>query len=317
MNKFAKTLCMMAVVVLAFTSCKKDNQDVKSIPFNGSFEKFQVEESDYRAYMENDRVVLEDNDQLMYFNICADAAQSQYATYVKNGNQMDWVSGSINFTTTGDYYVFYPAANVNATNLTEANKAVFTLDPVQTYREVGGVPTIPNNALYMAAKDATHDNLAEARFDMKNICGVLELRLFTASDKAVRRIRVTDNAFNLVGEMTLQIDKVDPVEMTTLFYNWGDSAYESELAAYMTEVGYYSENTNPTVTLECGTDGVALSTDVNNPTKFYIVLRPLALLHGCELEIEFTDGSVETYESTKTNVVKPNFIRVIKAFQVG
>jgi hypothetical protein len=317
MNKFAKTLCMMAVVVLAFTSCKKNNQDVKSMAFNGSFEQFQVEESDYRAYIDNTNTIrFEDGDEVMLFNI-VDPANSQSAKYEvsNNGTKLNLVDGTIDPTTDGSYYAFYPAGNVTP-NLGDENKAVFTLAGTQTYRSNAGAPVIPAGALYTAAKDATHKTLTQTFFEMKNICGILELNLYSASGKTVRSITVTDNAFNLVGDMTLKIDQVNPSEMTTLFYNYGDPAYETQLAAYMNQVGYYAANTNNSVTLNCGT-GVALSTDASNPTQFFIVLRPLALRHGCVLTIEFTDDSVETYESTKPNVIKPNYIRVIKAMQVG
>ena len=53
MNKFAKTLCMMAVLALAFVSCKKTETTGYSFSFKGSVQQFEnVYEGDFdRAYM--------------------------------------------------------------------------------------------------------------------------------------------------------------------------------------------------------------------------------------------------------------------------
>jgi hypothetical protein len=322
MNKFAKTLCMMAVVVLAFTSCKKNNQDVKSIAFNGSFEQFQVEESAFnRAYIDADfNTCLEEGDSLMIFNIyAANPSSSQAATFeMGTGTQLNFVSGDdLTSPTTGYYYAFYPAGNVTL-NLSDQNKAVFRLDDTQYYREDNnGNPMIPKDALYMAAKDPTNNQDGDhAYFDMKNICGVLAVRLYSASGRTITAIHVADSAFNLVGDVTLKIDKVNPSEMTTLFYNYDNSQYQQELATYINEVGYSVENKGNTVTLDLGA-GVTLSQSYDNPSVFYIVLRPLALKTRSSITVDFKDGSSLTIPSNASNIIKPNVVRILDPIQVG
>lgn len=334
MNKISKGLCMIAVVAMAFTSCKKDNTPTNSVVFNhtmqqlvtvndeNEFEKVYLDPTGYIAYELGDR--------LMLFDIHDGGTGSANALYelvtTSNETLLTVVSGETELpgTTTGAYYAFYPGENVVATDLANGNRATFRLDATQTYRANTSAGTmLPKGALYIAAKGTTVDhagianNWDDAYFYCDNICGVLRLNLFCVANKKVRSIEVTDNAFNIVGDVELKIDEVDPDYMTSLFNRYDESdAYQSELAAYLNRLGYNTSNTGNTVTLDCG-NGVTLGKTKATATPFYIVMRPLALMKGCTIKVNFTNGTSKTIKSSKNNVIKPNMIRNMTAVAVG
>lgn len=332
MNKLAKTLCMMAVVALAFTACKKNDADTKAIPFNASTQTFvQDNENPFeKVYLNNGNVAFESGDNIMLFNIKANpttSAPSQADMYTVQPNLVSLVgSGTLDGTTDGNYYAFYPGQVVSGSDLLASNRSTFTLAATQSYPSTtnpnfdANFP-LPANCLYMAAKDLTHTDLTQTVYDFQNICGILSFSFFSPSGKSVASIEVTDKSFNLVGDVTLRLDKVDPVYMTTLFNNYSDdAAYQTELQNYLfgaDGIEYAIANASPTVTLQCGTDGVALGTTQGEATRFFIVMRPLALLNGFDAVITFTDGTDYQIHSTRNNVIKPNQIRCMIAINVG
>lgn len=332
MNKFAKTLCMMAVLALAFVSCKKTETTGYSFPFKGSVQQFEnVYEGDFdRAYMNPDnlKVYFEEGDAIMLFNIYQDPAgfeSSHGQTYWLNAGHLVNPYGTISLQINQPgqlqsyYYGFYPAENVvDFLHLDNENRATFRMDAEQTYRTISGVPTIPQGALYMAAKDEDHNNLNQAVFNFQNICGVLSLKFYSPTGKTVTSIVVEDNRFELVGDITLKIHEVDPVYMTTLFrnYNETDAAYMAELATYLNDLGFQTTGVGNAVTLNCP-DGVTLGTTPEAASRFFIVLRPLALLEGCHITVNFTEGPAFEINSTKNNVISPNVVRNMKAVNVG
>lgn len=336
MKKIARTFYMIAVVALAFTSCKKKNDDAQSFKFNGATEQFvstNEEGLEERVYLDGaNKVQFEVGDRMMLFNITDETGSTSGAAryVVADGMVLSREIGEISGTTGGNYYAFYPGENVASTNLTNQNRAVFRLDATQyDRRDAEGKPMIPftgsateqKNALYMAAKDLTHTTLTDAYFDFKNICGVLSLKFYSPSGKTVKSIAITDKTFNLVGDVTLKIHEVDPVYMTTLFRNYNDSpAYMTELNAYKSRLGYQiSGDVRKTVVLDCSQvagGGVQLGQTKAEATRFFIVLRPLALLNGCDIVVTFDDDDTYEIHSTRDNRISPNIIRNISAVNV-
>lgn len=322
MKKIAKCMCMMAVVALAFTSCKK-TETTQVLAFNNTTEQLVNDEGSFeKVYLDqNYKVHFENGDEVMVFNIQnetgAGSAGVKY-TVTGDGNQLTPAGGSID--QNGNFYAFYPGGNVNLTEtqLYNQNRAVFTLQPTQVCRIIDGKPAIPVNSLYMAAKDAIHTSWSETYFDFKNICGVLSCKFYSPSGKVVKSIAVTDRKFHLTGDVTMKIHEVDPGEMSTLFRNYSDSdAYWQQLLNYENRVGYSVTNTGSTVTLDCSqVGGVQLGQTKEEATRFFIVLRPLALLYGCDILITFDDDDTYEIHSTRDNRISPNVIRNISAVNV-
>lgn len=329
MNKITKGLCMMAVVALAFSSCKKqENTKTDSVVFNHTTEQMVTvnDENEFeKVYFDPQNVIAyEVGDQLMLFDIREGGNGSRAAAYelVTENDQtlLTTVAGqtALDATTTGAYYAFYPATNVrNVTSLTNGNRATFQLSTTQTYRPNDGTNTmLPKGALYIAAK-AEESTLNDAMFICRNICGVLKLNFYSPSGKQIQSIEVTDNKFNIVGDVELKIDEVDPDYMSDLFGRYSDDAtYQTELSNYLQRLGYNTSNATNKVTLDCG-NGVQIGATKAAATPFYIVMRPLALLKGCSIKVNFVGGGSKVINSTKNNVIKPNMIRNMAATSVG
>jgi hypothetical protein len=328
MKKIVTSICMVALVALAFTSCKK-KETSQVFAFNGTTEQLVNDEGSFeKVYLDdNYKVQFEENDIIELFNITnATGTTSAAGMYYLNSN-LQFVPSSaqtyLNPTTSGNYYAFYPGDNVVALNLYNENRATFRLDATQYCRldDATGKPMIPNHALYMAAKDEQHQNLFETFYNFKNICGVLSCKFYSPSGKKVKSIAVTDKKFRLVGDVTLKIHEVDPVEMTYLFRNYSDNPdYLQQLNEYKSRVGYaISGTTGNTVVLDCSQvagGSVQLGQTKEEATRFFIVLRPLALLNGCDIVITFDNNDTYEIHSTRDNRISPNIIRNISAVNV-
>ena len=329
MKKIVTSICMVALVALAFTSCKK-NETSQAVAFNYATEQLVYDDGSFeKVYLDdNYKVQFEPNDLVTVFNITdATGTTSNSTLYKVNSNNLlePYLSPSItNPTTPGYYYTFYPGNNVvDVTNLSNENRATFRLDATQTCRvDADGKPMIPYSALYMAAKDETAHSFNQTFFNFKNICGVLSPRFYSPSGKKVKSIAVTDNAMHLVGDVTLKVHEVDPVEMSRLFTNYSDdAAYLQELEAYKTLVGWSVANAGSTVVLNCvdsehGLNCVQLGQTADDATRFFIVLRPLALLQGCHIVITFDDDDTAELITTNDNRIKPNHIKNFVAINV-
>lgn len=319
MNKFAKVMCMMAVVALTFTACKKKEEASNAFVFHGDTEQFMVVNEDggfERVSIDaNNRPTFDEGDQIMIFNLMKNVVGSACVSYTvqSDGTWLpDGVMGTE--TTDGNFYAFYPAQSVKvpSINFNESSRVTFNLQPTQYYAvDNSGNPRIPDQSLYAAAKDETHKNLNDTWFSFKNICGIMALNLYSPMNRTVTKIEVTDNSFNLVGDVTLKIDKVDPTYMTTLFRNYSDdAAYQAALAEYLDadHLGYSTAPTSKTITLDCGS-GVLLGRTPATAKRFLIVMRPLALLNGCNVRVYFNDETYNDFPSTKNNMISPNVIR--------
>ena len=324
MKKITRILCMMAVVVLAFTSCKKQENSAKSVVFNHSMESLVTVEDENEFgkvyYDQNNQIAFEEGDMLMLFDISNDTAVNSLYELVTSDDQtlLTVVNGwdPLPATTTGAYYAFYPGQNVVATNMDE-HRATFRLDDTQIYRnaQVGQKTYLPKDALYIAAK-AEQTTLSAAMFNCRNICGVFKLNLYSPSGKKVKKIEVTDNLVNIVGDVNLKVDKVDPDVMTALLNEYGGSNYQTDLAAYINEVGYNISNPGKTLTLDCG-NGASMGRTKATASPFYLVMRPLALVKGCNIVITFTNGTTKTISTSKDIRIRPNTIRNMTAVNVG
>ena len=323
MNKFAKVMCMIAVVALAFTACKKKENTVQSFVLNGTTEEFENIYDEFdgeKAYIDGSKVKFEVNDELMVFNM--NTTSPHAAIYTFDGTNFNSTTG-VNPDTDGAFYAFYPAGNViNPNSHLNDGYATFRLNASQVYRTISDKPVIPANSLYMAAKDETATNLDNANFSFKNICGILSMKFFSTEDRHVTSIEVTDKTFNIVGDVQVDLDKVNPDELTTWFRNYSeDATYQANLATYLHNIGYHTTSTGPTIILDCtqeNADGVLLGKTKAKATQFLVVMRPLALLKGCNITINFKEN-VEpvVIKSTKDNRISPNVIRNMTATKVG
>ena len=127
---------------------------------------------------------------------------------------------------------------------------------------------------------STNSNLV-----FKNIYGWLKLQL-TGENQSVKSITVKGNNYEpLVGEANVNV---------------------STLVASLTSGG------EPSVKLNCGDEGVALS---DKATSFYVGLLPQTFEKGISVEIETTDGDKMTKSTSKKVVIERNTIQPMATFE--
>lgn len=321
---------MMAVVALAFASCKKNNQ-TEGIRFSGVAQDFEVQSMDEeRAYIvihgTSFSTNFEVNDQIMVYNLNSDDANlTNYGIYWtdRDGHTVDWFysSGTVinHQPTETNLFAFYPAEIVNNARLWEGdNEAMFEITNEQIYRTKGSTVLIPKRTMAMAAKDSLAPYVEEKVFNFKNIMGGLWLRLTDSQNRKVTSIVYEDNMFNVTGRVHLKVDEVDPDVLTNLINNYDPSnaTYLASLNAYITKSGYYVDDAHnnlkgKTITLNCGEEGVQLG---NSAKDFFIILRPLAMYGGFKLTFNFTEGNpIEwTYDGAATGrdlMITPNNLK--------
>ena len=331
MKKILRGVCMLAVVALAFTSCKKNNEQKEGIRFSGVTEAFVVNTFDEdRAYIGtngNTNTFFEVNDQIMVYNLNSDdATHTNYGIYWtdKAGHRVDWYysSGTVinhNPTETA-LFAFYPAEIVNNARLWEGeNEAMFEIVDHQEYRKYGNQVVLPKTTLAMAAADTVAAGVDEKEFQFRNIMGGLWLRLTDTQSRTITSIVYEDNTFNVTGRVHLKIDKVDPDVLLSLLNNYGQPGNAEALAAYISESGYFVDDAHAAlkgkvITLDCG-EGVQLS--ANSAKDFLITLRPLAMYDGCKITFNFAEGEPLVYNfaggTPQQRMIRPNhFTRLVR-----
>lgn len=322
MKRVIRCFCMIALVALVFTSCKKQEQKSNVMIVTQQLVDENVDEN--RAYYDPTslKIMFEEGDVVMIFNIdnevpthshCAQYEALQEGNYVTMQN---CGTGEVAEDILDAYYAFYPGGrdNIRTEMAGGENKSMFYVAPTQEYRP----DRVPLEAMYMAAKV---DNVAhlhetenpETAFYFRNICGVYDMMLFDPNGPTVvKEIKITDNSFDLSGWVELIIPEVDPVEMQSLFNNYdpNNTAYMQSLAQYLNRVGYNVTEQGNTLTLTMPEEGVQIGTTQATCTHFYMVLRPLALTHGYTIDITFADGSTKTIDmSDRNHQVAPNVIK--------
>lgn len=345
MNKVVKCICMIAVVALAFTSCKKNNDENEALICTGSTEQFvSVDEGLEKVYLDdNNLIYFEQYDTIMLYNIdnntetthnsqgalfvaMTDGNNVTFGRLVMDANQMEKDMHDA-------FYAFYPGQNVTIDHRMEPNKSYMTentswfrLDATQEYRNVNGKLLVPKRALYMAAKDTpATGKLKNAHFTFRNICGILRMKLYHPSGQVyVKSIAIRDRAFNIVGDVHLKINEIDPVELTSLLqdYNYTNPTYLNTLNEYKERIEYSVSNTGRTLTLNCGEEGVKLGKNQANASQFLVVLRPLALRDGCDLTVTYRIGTSGEWQeahipSNISNTIRPNTIMNAKAINLA
>ena len=324
MKKVMRCMCMIAVVALAFTSCKKNEEKSTIVASTQEF-VMQTEDGD-RAYIENfgnHHIHFEVGDMCMLFNINETVpTQSHACAYeaIEEGDVVHFVNagwGEIAEDIMDGFYGFYPGGpGQTITELNQGeNKCKFHVEPVQVYR----VDKVSLKDMYMAARvlpdEAAH--LSEANFNFKNVCGILALRPYEAAQRTVTSIEVVDNAFNLNGWVELIVPEIDGDELQGLFNNFDMSnpTYVNTLHQYLNRIGYQMTDGDDSMLLACtgeeSPNGVQLGSTKASTPVFNIVLRPMALSQGCHMIFSFDDGSVKDVEIPAGAItMKPNTLRL-------
>lgn len=320
-------------MALAFTSCKKTENDTKSYAFKSTTEKFvEVNQNGEfeRMYIdEGYKTFFEEGDGIWIISIPG-AGLSNASRYVLNADgyldpidEGSQVAPDLGEAEGAAYYAFYPGLQTDEAAIsinTLTNVARFRIKPTLTYRPaINGAAQMPEKAVYMAAKEETR-YFTDCLFNFKNIMGALSLRLYSTEGAKVTSIAVQDKKFNLAGDVLLNVSYVYPSYLSELFrnYNEADAAYMAELAEYLgpDQLNYSVEgDIRNTIVLDCG-EGVQLGANAEEATRFLIPLRPLALKQGCKITITYDNGLSDEIDSDLNNTIAPNVIRNIYPINV-
>lgn len=292
-------LCMTAIVAVSASSCKK-NKDNAS--FNIQLGQLQGLNMDERAYIDvYDGCQMKWNlgDEIMIYNLASDYTQSEAKVYTnENGDRVALTTFTSNDPVSDrfdiGYFYFYPAYKASG-NLQADNRETFTVANTQTYDEN---TIFDPTSLVMAAEV---ENITD-QVIMDHIFGFLNLKVTSNNPAHLDNIVITDNSFNLSGEMSLKLPEVSAETFTELLNQCesGDPNYAENLAAYLQQLGYESNGDGKTITLDCG------GTEINGTKKYFFVsLRPGALLNGGTITFNFVEDDMEP---TVLNIEPGQFI---------
>lgn len=326
MKKVLRGICLMGVVALLATSCNKDNKTTTIQTVSEQMEEISMETGE-KVWLDNtiNRLYFTENDMLQMFGINPTETGPDYATAQFTpaaGSQVDnnttWtpVDPNNTFDIPGfDLYAFCPGNPGYVTpNLGNEHRATFSIPAEQNYVE----NSLPHEGFFMAAKRPAGETGA---LYFRNICGALRLQLYSPNNRKVTSIVVDDKRYNLSGDVTLKIDKIDVATLRSLYNTYKDEgepgydAYMVTLNDYIVESGYEVTNPGPTMTLNCG-EGVEIGTTKATATSFYITMRPLAMRKGVDITVNCEGGYSKVISTNKNNIIGPNIIKAMPAVNI-
>ena len=348
MKRIAKMMCLVALVALVGTSCKKQEE---RISFKATLGELESED---KLYLVGKKFWFQAGDQVRMFNVQKEVfGQSSMGLFEANaeGLTTDFVpvGGSTEMTPQKKdvFFAYFPGEEDMVSPFMDNNGEIygqygtghqvpnyvkFTLKNEQDYRTVGveNAVAIPAQALYAAAKNESAANINGADFTFDLIGGVLTLKFYnnTSVDSLfVDSIRVKDKDRFLTGDVWMRVDRVDPAHLARLFklYNPESQSYMRELANYIEYVGYrvpgYHEgNTNLSESIKLNCPSVLLGKTKETATQFVLGVRPLGLAKGMVIDVYMNDGHNGTYHYQKdTNVdctIAPAMIRNINPLKI-
>lgn len=324
MKRVIRCICMVAIVALAFTSCKKNEEKSSVMIMTQELVEENLDEN--RAYLTpgNNKIIFERGDVVMVYNIDEEVpTHSHCAQYeaVQEGNFVRFQNcgtGEVAEDILDAYYAYYPGGREHIiTEMAQGqNKSKFLVAPTQEWRP----NRVPAEAMYMAAKVDDVEHLSETEdpehaFFFRNICGIYDLILFDSNGpKVVEEISITDNNLDLSGWVELILPEVDPVEMQSLFNNYdpNNAAYMQSLAQYLNRVGYNVTEKGNTITLVMPEEGVQIGTTQAGAVHFYMVLRPLACGGEYTINVKYVGGEEKTIiRNNPAHMVAPNVMKHI------
>ena len=207
----------------------------------------------------------------------------------------------------GNYYKIKPEGLISQFDLDEGYKSYYAVYP---YNEDASISydgvlhlALPSLQHYAPGSFGLEDNTMVAVTDgmednvllFKNIGGYLLIKLY-ADDATVRSVMVS--TANKGGE--------------ALAGNADVTARHGSLPTYV-----YTSDTSQSITVDCGEDGVRLSTSATEPTIFWFVIPPVTLSHGFELTITGTNGLSVTKSASAEKTILRNTISTMTALKVA
>jgi hypothetical protein len=326
-------ICMLGLVALVATSCKKKEGTTNSFgATHGAFQVVNID--DERAYIDPETYLTmwEDGDQFKVFNfengrfaifqVEEGAGGANQSHFVNQGEDIGYASG---------YYAFYPAEMVQSDFDGVYQK--FVLDDIQY---VHGIDSYTYALQNISIPQAAYTTYAENHYNFNIVFGVANFLVKCSPGtggvtRYVEKIVVEDNHFNLCGEVTLKPNKIDATKLSQLMgylKTSNDEMFAQKWSEYVIShegdgLGYSAIGGGKVLTYDFtsmnGGKGIALNG--MDARSLMIGLRPGAFAYGFTLKIYVRDGEdmkiipIEKYNyENRLFVAEPG---VLKTFNVG
>ena len=272
--------------MLLLASCTTDTDlGIALAPFSEPFYA-SIECSTTRTYVgDEDKLLWSAGDRVTVFNGNTTPLEYQFAG--DNGAE----SGAVNPVS---------SASVDSGNTLSANYAIYPHIASTTITGEGVINyTIPTTQIYAEnsfglganVMVAVTENKEDKLLMFKNVCGYFEFSLY-GEDVTVESIAFSgNNNEKLAGNATITATH--------------DGT--SSLA--------FADDATTTLTLDCG-EGVELSENENNPTKFWFVVPAMTYEKGITITITDTDGNVMEKTTENRIVIERSTVQPLAVFDV-
>ena len=301
MKKVLYGICMLGLVAMISTSCKK-NDEQQGTTFTVSTATWVDE--DMKAYYDPNPAqncfLLETGDKIKVYNINNDDPSKSLSRVFTVDASNQTIHGSAVGTMMDSYYAFYPADMAPENHLGNQNRDRFYFDNEQYAFQIGGPTstsyTIGNNAVPMCAQSTSDLN-----FKFYTIYGICNIRLYGPQDSSeemrVTGIEIVDNEYHISGGYTeFKVNGINQTKIETLMnkFTSSDPTFEAEYASYLQDdLGYLARQNSYTLTYRCeNLPGGGVLLNYSNPANFRIGLRPMALSEGFTYRVFFDNEQV-------------------------
>ena len=312
MKKVSQIIGMMSMVALmaiGATSCNKDNaKTVASFDFTLPAIEGESGLDESKAYIDMiaGQMRWYEGDDLMIYSIDQDYTKSKAAVFTGEagitGVAQAHFTGSTLQEGSEGFFAFYPASKAT-TEITQGNRASFNVGETQTYVKdlfantslSGRIFMDPTGFVGAATCDVIESSVVA---DLKHIFGYINVRVKAsgATDKELESVTITDSNMHLTGSMSILIPALKSADLDAMKQlgvnykaNGNADAYWPAMNAKLQEIGYMSNGTGFSVTLDCD---AANGITIDNSYKYFLIpLRPGALMDNFTVTLHYTDGS--------------------------
>jgi hypothetical protein len=333
MKRIFSTLCLVALVALVATSCKKKTDEGAS--FNVSLEpiKGYVAGESFdgsKAYIDPSDWTMRwnDGDEIMVYNLNAeDYTQSvchRFQAYPNSEGKTKTGFGgtAVGPKMSGGYFYFYHA-NKAAGNIQQDNRETFTVAKTQYCDKpfYGTTYFCDPTAIVMACPV---NAIANTDFIMQHIFGFMNIGIagayagYQENPKWIKSIELHDDSWNLNGSLSLKLLAVDPSKFSTAmgYLESGNSQYQTYLSQYLNELGYHAQGNDKVIIFDCSqvNNGQGVEIKWHEWKNFFIPVRPGAFYTGFHIVVNYTDNTSSTFNPAQGGnamdwLIKPGCFR--------
>ena len=328
-KKIVYGICMMALVALVATSCKKKEEKVS---FTAEIGLLQSDDAE-RAYINPVTFATHwmGDEQVVIYNINeSDPSQSVAQVYQLSsldGSNASLIGSGIGYNT--NYYAFCPAEMAKDFDGIYQTFEIKDEQPLfANPREPGMyMVTVSGTSLPLAAT-CTYENPV---FPFQHIFGIVGFR-FTCQPEMINNVpkyrklqsmTITDPHMYLSGNVTLKPNKINPDYLSEIMTAYKNGADFAEIARYQSYVlshegeglGYSAQGGGHSISYDLRDAGGLQWNPNTSYVTVYVAMRPGALAKGFNLSLDvFQEGkgtrtiSID-FPANRSKVMEPNVIK--------